>query len=344
MREFRVRCAFFHSELGRDNSLRQSRAGIRRPLYGRSMWAGIALAALAAAASALERPGPEAPCPSQADVDAELARVGALGIAPPEIVVAANQMRVVLRGRDGVTVGSREVEAPANCHERATVAAVLVATWMGIWPEGARPASAPNASTTPTGTVGSTDAKGSPPTPLVADKPPASSQASDKHQDEYSLALTAALDGNGLATGAVIEVRQVLAGPVRGLVGVSATTERDQSVGAGTARYTRPALEAGVALRLGHGRVQGEVSASGRLGVLIVRGKDLPVTHFATHVVPGAAASLRLVMAGKRFSPFVLAGGTYWFGREELRLDDDVSTANLPGWDLAFGIGLFWAP
>jgi hypothetical protein len=40
-------------------------------------------------------------------------------------------------------LGSREVEAPASCHERATVAAVLVATWMGVWPEGPMPVPTP---------------------------------------------------------------------------------------------------------------------------------------------------------------------------------------------------------
>jgi hypothetical protein len=305
------------------------------------MWAGIALAALLAADPTASPLAPAA-CPTQAEVDAELARLGAAGVTPPEIAIADGRMRVVLRSRDGTAMGSREVELPETCRERATVAAVLVATWMGIWPQGP---DAAGAGEQPTGLTGNSAPRGAnPASPATAAAPPAPAAAQGEHKVEYGLALAAALDSNRMAAGGAVEVRVCLVGPLYGLVGLTATTERNQRVGVAVAGYLRPALDVGVAVRMGRGRVQGEVGASGRLGLLIVRGKDLAVTHSAEHVAPGAAASLRLVFAGERFSPFVLGTSAYWFGQRHLTLDNDSATAELPRWDFSLGVGFYWAP
>ena len=76
-------------------------------------------------------------CPSRDAVAAELDRLGAVAalanLGSPEITVKDTKMRVVLRGRDGSTLGAREVAAPEDCHERATVAAVFIAAWVGEW-------------------------------------------------------------------------------------------------------------------------------------------------------------------------------------------------------------------
>jgi hypothetical protein len=314
-------------------------------LYRVAMCPGIVLAALIAADLTAAPASGAAPCPTRAELDAELARVGAIGVAPPEITVAGEQMRVVLRGRDGATVGTRDVRAPATCHERATVAAVLVATWMGIWPKGPETASAIEKPIRPSGNVESSATASSPRSASAADtSPPAPPGASHEDKVEYGLALAAAIDRNSSATGIAIEARQALVGPLRGFVGLVATTERDQYVGSAVAGYLRPAFEAGAVVRIGRGRVQGEIGASGRLGMLFVRGKDLPVTHSATHAASAAVASLRLVIAGRRFSPFALATSAYWFGERRLTLDDDSAVAELPRWDFGLGVGLLWAP
>ena len=76
-------------------------------------------------------------CPSRDAVAAELDRLGAVAalanLGSPEITVKDTKMRVVLRGRDGSTLGTREVAAPEDCNERATVAAVFIAAWVGAW-------------------------------------------------------------------------------------------------------------------------------------------------------------------------------------------------------------------
>jgi hypothetical protein len=313
------------------------------------MWAGIVLAVLVAADPAADRQA-QPPCPTQTEVDAELARVGVAGISPPEIAIVDHRMRVILRGRDGLTIGSREVEVPATCPERATVAAVLVATWTGHWPAAPKMENASDSPTKPSGNVDSREAPPPPRSPANPDRsppvPPLVTVPAEANlrRTEYALALALAFDGNGSATGIGVEVWETLLGPLRGLLGLAATTERNQSVGTATAGYLRPALEAGLALQLGRGRLRAELGASGRLGILIFRGKDLPVTHWRNHGAAGAAAGLRLVIAGKRFSPYFFATGTYWFDQQRLTLDDDPSAvALLPRWDFGVGIGLRWA-
>jgi hypothetical protein len=286
------------------------------------MWAGIVLAALVAGDLAAE-PQP-ATCPSSAEVAAELARVGAVDVPPPDIVVEDDRMRVVLRAADGTMLGSREVEAPASCHERATVAAVFVATWMGIWPEGANAASAPRPA--------SVERSPAPPPPALGRRP------------EIGLAVLGVHDGNAAALGLTLEARARLVGKLGMFLAVNATSERDRAVGPARAGYLRPSLELGPTLRLGHGRWQGELAVAARLGLLVLRGRDLPVTHRTTRLVPGAAANARLVRAGLRWSPFAVVCVGHWLARQELTLDNQPATADLPRWEATAGLGLLWAP
>ena len=82
-------------------------------------------------------------CPSDSQVDAALARLGVAPGLQPAISFERGRMLVLLRGRGGAMMGTREVDAPTDCQERAEVVAVLVASWMGVWPEGSRADDAP---------------------------------------------------------------------------------------------------------------------------------------------------------------------------------------------------------
>lgn len=90
------------------------------------LWAGTATA-----------PPSVAACPSEGAVAAELDRLGAsaalAALGSPEVTVEGTKMRVVLRGLDGSVMGAREVVAPEACRERASVAAVFIAAWVGAW-------------------------------------------------------------------------------------------------------------------------------------------------------------------------------------------------------------------
>ena len=296
------------------------------------MWVGFALSIAAAMAANLDSAAPE-PCPTEREVEAELVRLGAERGARPEITITDNVMHVVLRSQEGMIVGSREVEAPTGCRERATVAAVFVATWMGIWPEaasGAKPVSP--------ATPGLAVAK---PVVIVPPAPPAPVAGSSA---EIALAIAGAYDGNAAALGLALSASRALSGGFRAFVAAYATTERDRSVGLATAGYIRPTLEAGPALRIGHGAISAEIGLSGRLGLLIVRGKDLPVTHSAAHATPGGGANVRLYLGSKWLVPFAFASGAYWFDRQTLTLDSDKTQSHLPRWDVAAGLGVLWAP
>jgi hypothetical protein len=281
------------------------------------IWATVVVSALADSQSPSSGP----PCPDPVEVEAQLARLGVEHGVRPEIAVTGDKMRVVLYRPDGETLGSRQVEAPASCHERATVAAVLVATWMGVWPEAAKPTA-----TTPA-------------SPASPNEPRA---GGDGQGFGIAMALTGAFDGNGLGMGIAAESNWRLYGPLRGWVGLSAFTERDKNIGPGRAAYTRPALEAGPSLRFGRGRVQGEIGLAGRLGLLLLRGKDLTTTYLRMRAVPGAGTWLRLMVVSKSLSPFLTAGGAYWLGRETATLDDSDATTALPRWDAHLGVGVFW--
>ena len=298
------------------------------------MWVGFALSVVAAVAANLEVTGlPDlATCPTAREVEEELLRLGADREARPEITITGNIMRVVLRSQEGKTVGSREVEAPVACHERATVAAVLVATWMGIWPEAAN------------GSEGAAPVA----KPSIISSPAPPHQV-ERSSAEIGLAIEGAHDGNAPAFGLVLLASRTLSGGLRAFVAASATTERDRSVGPAIAGYMRPTLEAGPALRLGRGGVSGEIGLFGRLGLLILRGKDLPVTNSAMHATPGVGAYVRLRFGrelGRRsYVPFVFASGVYWLAQQTLTLDnDDTLRSTLPRWDAAAGVGVLWAP
>ena len=289
------------------------------------MWVTLLVAAaVTSVAGPAPSPSSEPACPEPTEVAAQLARLGVDTRAQPEITVVGGQMRVALRGEEGQTLGNREVAAPASCQERANVAAVLVATWMGVWPAASPPTPAPPPSLGETRAPAAT----TPPAPRL----------------ELAVALGGAYDGNALTPGLTLESRWRVGGPWRALLGLCGTLERDERMGtAGRAGYARPSLEAGAVLALGHGRVRGEMGLAGRLGLMLLRGKDLTVTHFAARAVPGVAGRLRLVLAGKAFSPFASVEGVYWLGRQHAILDDDDMTVELPRWDAQAGLGVLWS-
>lgn len=296
------------------------------------MGVGLLLAAVLVAQVSAESGPREVACPNQAELEAELARAGAGGVPTPDLEVDGHRMRVALWGRDGALLGSREVEAPASCGERATVAAVLVATWMGIWP----------ASPTPTRAAVPLGEPVLPATPSAIEVPRAASPPA--RTLELGLQVGGAHDGSGAALAGAVELRRTVTGPLRIVFAASGTSERDRKIGDAHAGYLRPAIELGSAVRVGRGSLQGEIGASARLGLLFVRGKALAIAHRVSHPVPGAAASVRLVLAREQLSPFLAAGFGYWFAGQRLTLDDDGATAQLPRWDVSASLGLLWSP
>jgi hypothetical protein len=238
----------------------------------------------------------------------------------PEIVVVGDRMRVMVRGQDGATLGSREVEAPASCQERATVAAVLVATWMGAWPE----------------------AHVSAPTPTAPPDLPAPRDPTPRAT--IGLSFLTALDGNGLAFGAGADTFIPLHGALHVALTLSATSEREQGIGPAHVGYMRPALAVGPALALGRGRLRWQLGATGQGGMLLMRGKGLSTVHQTTNATFGAGAFLRILFTGRSLSPFASLGTVAWFGHQRATLDDAPDTAQLPRWDAHLSLGASFSP
>jgi len=98
------------------------------------MWAPIASLFWAAAITVLPT---GTTCPRADAIAAELDRLGAAAalaaLGSPEVTVEDTKMHVVLRGPDSSKLGAREIAAPEACNERATVAAVFIAAWVGEW-------------------------------------------------------------------------------------------------------------------------------------------------------------------------------------------------------------------
>jgi hypothetical protein len=115
-----------------------------------------ALSSLVWAAAVVVQPA-NTTCPSEQAITAELDRLGVLAtlaeLGLPEVTVEGTRMRVVFRGRDGALLGTREVAAPATCHERASTAAVFIAAWVGDWSLPIRPAGVEAMTSTATDTV-----------------------------------------------------------------------------------------------------------------------------------------------------------------------------------------------
>jgi hypothetical protein len=76
-------------------------------------------------------------CPAAAAIADELGRLGALAalaqVGTAEVEAGQPQLHIVIRDRQGIVLGSRTVEAPADCSARAALAAVLIAAWTGDW-------------------------------------------------------------------------------------------------------------------------------------------------------------------------------------------------------------------
>lgn len=74
-----------------------------------------ALASLLLAGATMAPPA-DAACPSKDAIAFEMDRLGAsaalAALGSPEVTVEGTKMRVVLRGRDGSAMGTREVAAP----------------------------------------------------------------------------------------------------------------------------------------------------------------------------------------------------------------------------------------
>jgi hypothetical protein len=273
-------------------------------------------------------------CPSADAIAAELDRLGAVAalaiLGSPEISVKDAKLHVVLRGQDGSMLGAREVAAPEVCNERATVAAVFIAAWVGEWTsapmaekQNAR-LEAPNHGVVPASSS----------VPLAAKEPKREMRAEIAGLGFGTHDGDAGTFGAGVLVGYRPRSALALAALFEG------TGERQRTLGPGVAAYRSFRLGVGAGLLRKWGRVFGDVGIFPELTLLTLRGKQLQSGHSAT--AWGAAGDLRarLGFAWGRFAPFLLAGGSCALRGERLMLDDRSQSITLSRWNVSAGAGL----
>lgn len=274
--------------------------------------AGVTVLAIAGVAAAAEPP-----CPSAADVAAELRRLpggaAAAQTQRSEVTVAGRTMRVVVRNDAGQVLGVREVEAPRDCQQRAAVAAVMLAAWSHSWAE-----AAPTA-----------------PPPDAAPPPPRRDRTA-----ELGLQAGVHHDGRALAGGGALLGGVELTGPLGVSALVDFATTREQPLGPGAVEYAFVRVGAGPVYRAHAGDAWLDAGLFPQLVRLTVSPRGLAGASGAVLWAGALQARARVGLRWGRLRPFVSAGLARRLVRERLTLDDDPGTAELSPWDLEVGAGV----
>ena len=275
-------------------------------------------------ATVFEAPLAEPSCPTTIDVEAELARLGAASAWSDqrsiEISVWNGRMHVVLRNLATGGSAAREVAAPADCHERALVVAVLITAWSGLWEE---QEDFPIQQRT------------LPATKTPPEKPIPSRQAIG----ELAAFGFGTGDGNAVASGFGVEGGVRFENAV--VAGVAQMTfSRDRMLG--SARVTYGSIVTGI--RVGWHHPWGNWWVRPELAMLAVRwslqGKDLGLSRSATDWGFGLDGRLRFGVALGNWAPFAFVTLQRTITQERLILDDRPDTTDLPAWNLGVGLGL----
>jgi opacity protein-like surface antigen len=276
-------------------------------------------------------------CPERHAVEQELDRLGAAPAlaqkGTPDITVDDSGMRIVLRGRDGKVLGMREIAAPAACQERAVVAAVVIAAWLGEWSASEPRATAP---APPSATPVLMRAPAPPPAPTVAPRarPRIDLAAFGSVVHDGDVGTWAA--GGELAFGLGDRFSVTAQGHTTG--------ERTQALGPGQAAYQSLGLGAGVSWRrpLGHTLLL-DAGAGPEVLRTALRGEKLSTPRDATAWSLAIDARIRLGLRLGPVVPFVYGGAAYALARAKLTLDDRPDTLTLSRWNVAAGLGLLFS-
>jgi len=297
----------------------------------------LARAFLATIALPAAAPGPPPGCPERRAVEQELDRLGAppalAQTGTPDVSVDAGGMRIVLRGRDGKVLGMREVAAPEACQERAVVAAVVIAAWLGEWSAAEPGAAAPAPPSAPSVLV---RAPALPPAPSAGARAPARIELAAFGSVVHDGDVGTWAAGGELAYG--LGDRFSVTG--RG----HATGERTQALGPGQAAYRSLGFGAGISWRRWLSRAV-LLDAGGGPEALrtALRGEGLSAPRDGTAWSLAIDARIRLGLRLGPVVPFVQGGAAYLLATPKLTLDDRPETLTLSRWNVAAGLGLLFS-
>jgi hypothetical protein len=273
-------------------------------------------------------------CPSADAIAAELDRLGSAAalaaLGSPEVTVNDTKMHVVLRGQDGSMLGAREVAAPEACNERATVAAVFIAAWVGEW--NTAPLAEKQNSKQEVPNHNAAPAASGVVLPETKLKP--------ESRVEIAGLGFGTHDGDAGTYGAGFLVGYRPRGALTLAALFEGTGQRERTLGPGLAGYRSFRLGVGASVLRRWDRMFGDVGIFPELTLLALSGKRLQSEYNAT--AWGAAADLRARLGSSwgRLAPFLFAGASCALRGERLTLDDREQSITLSRWNVSAGAGL----
>jgi len=280
---------------------------------------------------------PSPTCPERRAVEQELDRLGAAPAlaqkGTPDVSVDDGGMRIVLRGRDGKVLGTRQVAVPEACQERAVVAAVVIAAWLGEW-SASEPRAAPTALPPATPVLVRTPVR--PPAPSPGPRAPVRIELAAFGSVVHDGDVGTWAAGGELAFGLGDRFSVTAQG--------HATGERTQALGPGQAAYQALGFGAGVSWRRPLGRRLLLDAGTGPEALrTALRGEKLSTPRDATAWSLAIDARIRLGVRLGPVVPFVYGSAAYALTAARLTLDDRRDTLTLSRWNVAAGLGLLFS-
>jgi hypothetical protein len=297
----------------------------------------LVILAVPAAASAAPRVFSDSSCPS---ADAISIRLG--GLIPaggPAGALArvhsdAQSLRIDL-STPSEPNQQRTIPVTADCEERAELAALLIASWLDVMPEGGN-LKAPGIPPRETGEIVRMSGGGRDP-----DAPKTRTSA----RTLIGAGLLGTADENGASTGLVLSASMPdLIEDFGLLFDASMGPARSLSVGQGTARYYRPTMALKASAAVFRKRWRLRVVVGPALGVLSVSGSGYVQDMSDTTVMWGVDFGLVLARAWDQNEAWVSFGADTWpQGRMIRSKPDSLDIAvTLPQWEGRLVAGFSW--
>lgn len=229
----------------------------------------------------------------------------------------------------------RTIPVTADCDERAELAALLIAAWLDVMPEGGN-LRAPGIPPRETGEIVRISGGG---------RDPDAPQTRTSARTLIGAGLLGMADENGASAGLVLSASMPdLVEDFGMLFDASLGLPRSLSVGQGTARYYRPtaALKASAAVFRKHWRLRAVVGPS--LGVLRVNGSGYDENLSDTTVMWGVDFGLLLARAWDQNEAWVSLGADAWPQGRKIRSKPDALDIEvpLPQWEGRLVFGFSW--
>jgi hypothetical protein len=302
----------------------------------RLLWA-LAILAAPAAASAATRVYSDSNCPSSDAISTRL-----LGLIPahgPEGALArvydnGQSLRIEL-STPSEPNQQRTIPVTADCEERAELAALLIASWLDVMPEGGH-LKPPGIPPRETGEIVRISGGG---------RDPDAPQTRTSTRTLIGAGLLGMVDENGASTGLVLSASMPdLVEDFGLLFDASLGLPRSLGVGQGTAKYYRPtlALKASAAVFRKHWRLRVVVGPA--LGVLSVSGSGYVENLSDTTVMWGLDFGLVLARAWDQNEAWVSLGSDAWPQGRQIRSKPDSMDigVTLPQWEGRLIAGFSW--